>query len=247
MVGTDKERHFLEQLNLHEKIQFYEELVQYCTERRKMLFDNIIEDRTRHITVVLENIFQSQNASATLRTSEIMGIQDVHIIENEYEYTLNPDVALGAAQWIHCKKYNTQENNTKACLQELKQKGYLIAATLPNEKCISIEDIDLTQKIALVFGSEKTGLSDVAIEEADISVKIPMFGFTESYNISVSVALCLYELMQRLRKSDIDWKLSEDEKNLEKTLWAKLTINKNSDMLFDAIVNKLFPDKTIKR
>ena len=247
IINTDRERHFLQQLTLHEKVRFYEELAQYCLDRRKELLDNIIESRTKRVTVVLENIYQSQNASATLRTSEIMGVQDVHIIENEHEYTLNPDVVIGSAQWIHCRRYNELENNTKHCLNQLKQDGYLIAATLPNENCISIEDIDISKKIAFVFGNEKTGLSDIAIEAADVSVKIPMFGFTESYNISVSVALCLYELMQRLRKSDIDWRLSEDEKYLEKILWAKQSINKNPDMLFDAVTRKLFPEYAEKR
>lgn len=238
MEDLSKERELLEKIDLHNKEKIYEDLVQCCTDHRRQLFDSIIENRTRHITIVLENIFQSQNASAALRTSEILGIQDIHIIENEHEYTLNPDVALGASKWLNCKKYNASENNTKGCIDKLKNDGYIIAATLPNEKCVSIENLDISKKIALVFGSEKTGLSDIAIQEADISVKIPMFGFTESYNISVSVAICLYELTQRLRKSDVDWKLSEDEKLLEKILWAKRSINR-SDLLFNKTIQNI--------
>ena len=170
-----------------------------------------------------------------------MGIQDVHIIENEFEYVLNPDVALGSYRWINCLKYSEEENNTRACIDSLRREGYTIAATLPNEGCVSIEEVDVSQKIALVFGNEKTGLSEVMAKEADIAVKIPMFGFTESFNISVSVALCLYDLMQRLRKSDIDWRLSDEDKLLEKIKWARHSINTRPDAFFDSIASRLFP------
>lgn len=198
----------------------------FISENRKKRFGEVIEYRTRHITIVLEDIFQSQNASAVLRTCDCFGIQDVHIIETRNKYDVNPDVALGSSQWLNMFKYKGNENNTIACLSKLKEKGYKIIATSPHTNDCNIEDLPLESKTALVFGTELEGITEDVKKMADGFVKIPMFGFTESFNISVSAALILYSITRRLHQSVISWQLTEDEKNEILLKWQRNTINK---------------------
>ena len=188
------------------------------------LFEKVIANRTKHVTVALENIFQPQNASAVLRTADIFGIQDVHIIENDNEYNVNPRVVHGASKWINVHKYNEKENNTLDCINKLKADGYKVYGTTPHTDDCLIQDIPLDNKVALMFGTELTGLSDIAMKNVDGFVKIPMYGFTESLNISVSASICLYELSKRLKISDINWQLSEDDKLDQLIVWAKKVI-----------------------
>ncbi len=213
-------------MNKEEKQAFLEYLMQFITERRKQLFYEVMNYRTRHITIVLEDIYQSQNASAVLRTAEIYGIQDIHIIENRNQYKINRDVVLGSSKWINLYKYNTFENNTLACFENLREKGYKIYATTPHRDDVNLYDLNLNDKIALVFGSELPGLSKTAMENADGFVKIPMYGFTESFNISVSAAIFLSHLVERLHKMDINWQLSEDERLNILVQWAKNSVRK---------------------
>ena len=188
------------------------------------LFEKVIANRTKHVTVALENIFQPQNASAVLRTADIFGIQDVHIIENDNEYNVNPRVVHGASKWINLHKYNEKENNTLDCINKLKADGYKVYGTTPHTDDCLIQDIPLDNKVTLMFGTELTGLSDIAMKNVDGFVKIPMYGFTESLNISVSASICLYELSKRLKISDINWQLSEDDKLDQLIVWAKKVI-----------------------
>jgi tRNA (guanosine-2'-O-)-methyltransferase len=202
-------------------------LLKFITDKRNTLFDKVLSNRTRHITVVLEDIYQSQNASAVLRSCDITGIQDVHIIENNYEYAVNPDVALGSFKWLNLIKYSEHNTNTIAAFNKLRSEGYRIVATTPHKNDQTLEDIPLDKKVALVFGTELTGLSETAIENADEFLSIPMFGFTESFNISVSAALILYNLTNKLRNSAIEWHLTEEEKLEIKIEWAKRTIDRS--------------------
>ncbi len=187
-------------------------LKEMISDERWQKFHDIIDVRTRYITVVLEDIFQPHNASAVIRTCELMGIQDLHITENRNSYELNKDIVVGADKWINLYKFNENANNTLQCYKELKRKGYRIVATSPHKNDILITHLPLEQKTALVLGNEGDGLSETALEHADAFVKIPMYGFTESYNISVSAAICLYELTGRMRKEVINWQLTEEEK-----------------------------------
>jgi len=213
-------------------------LLTFLSENKRNLFYKIIEDRTKHVTVVLEDIFQPQNASAVLRSCDVFGIQDVHIIENRNKYTINPKVVHGASKWINLYKYNTQENNTLDCIDHLKADGYKIYATTPHTKDCLIQNIPLTDKIALLFGTEEIGLSKIAMQNADGFVKIPMFGFTESLNISVSAAISLYELSKRLKSSTINWQLSDEEKIEQLIGWSKKVI-KDGALIEKEFLNKL--------
>lgn len=207
-----------------------EYLLTFVSSHKQNLFENIIQYRTRYLTVVLEDIFQPHNASAVLRTCDCFGIQDVHIIENQNKYQVNPDVALGSIKWLNLIKYNQAENNTLDAIMKLRKKGYRIVATTPHNEGFTLDHLALDQKTALIFGQELRGLSDDTIQHADAWVKIPMVGFTESFNISVSAAIILHTLTEKLRKSSVVWQLSEDEMIETKLNWVKNTI-KRSELL----------------
>jgi tRNA (guanosine-2'-O-)-methyltransferase len=205
-------------------------LLSFISDNKVKKFGENIRHRTRHLTIVLEDIYQPHNASAVLRSCDCFGIQDVHIIENLNKYEVNPDVALGSAKWLTLIKYNKETENTRSCLVSLKKKGYKIVATSPHKNDFTPESLTLDKKTALVFGTELEGLTGNALEMADEYVRIPMYGFTESLNISVSAALLLFTLTERLRKSDINWQLSEEEKTDIMLQWARNVIKK-SDLI----------------
>ena len=214
-------------------------LSEHVTEGRNALFDKVLKDRTKYLTVVLEDIYQSHNASAVLRSCDCFGVQDVHIIENRNEYSVDRDVALGSSKWLSLHKYNEKENNTREALQELKKQGYRIVATTPHTNDVELYDFDVTKgKAAIVFGTELTGISDIVKEEADEFVRIPMYGFTESFNISVSAALVLQHLAHEIRRQNAAWKLSEEEMIDVKLQWFKATI-KSAELIEREFLKKI--------
>ena len=222
-----------------DKSALIEYLKEFATERRWELFNQIVDQRTRYITLILEDIYQPHNASAVLRTCDCFGIQDVHIIENRNEYEVNPDVSLGSDKWLTLKKYNKQENNTLNTIKELKSQGYRIVATTPHKNDIDLEDFDLEKgKAAFMFGTELRGLSNEALEQADEYLKIPMLGFTESFNISVSAAIIIHHLTHKLRKGNkTNWHLSSDEKKDILFDWLKTSV-KDSDRIIDTYLSQ---------
>ena len=202
----------------------------FLTDKRKNLFKNILDDRTRHFSVVLEDIYQAHNASAVVRTCDIFGIQDIHIIENKYTNKVSRHVAKGSQKWLNYYRYRADGDNTKVCLSSLKEKGYQIIATSPHNDSCLLQDFDITKKTAFVFGVEKEGVSDFVKEQADGFLKIPMFGFTESLNISVAAAIILQNATIKLRDSDVNWQLTDEEKDVLYFDWVKKTI-KNVDKI----------------
>jgi len=190
------------------------------SEHKIELFDHVASERTKHITLGIENIFQEHNASAVLRTCDCFGIQELHVIEKNNEFAINRDIALGAGRWIDVYNYGS-ENPSEDCMNLLKNQGYKIVATTPHTEAFTINDLPLEQPLAIFFGTEQEGLSESVLQAADYQVKIPMFGFTESFNISVSVAILLNTLRKRLVDSDIEWKLSQEEQTDLKIEWCK--------------------------
>lgn len=216
----------------HDQLLF-DHFAQFVSDHKKEFVDKVLSQRTRYVTVVLENIYQSQNASAVLRTCECMGIQDVHIVENTAKYQLNVRVLKGADKWLNLERYRTRgANNTETCFRKLKSEGYRILVASPSEGGVAVDEIDvLENKLALVFGNELHGASAYALEHADAKVKIPMYGFTESLNISVSVAICLNTLLPKLRQTPSkNISLSEAEQNAIKLSWYRKIV-KRSDIL----------------
>jgi len=206
------------------------ELVQYlsgfATANRLKRFEEVLQHRTRHLTVVLEDIYQPHNAAAVLRSCDCFGIQDVHVIENQNKFEANPDVELGSMKWITMHKHNQKENNTAECIASLKKSGYKIVVTSPHKNDCTIQELDINNKTALFFGTEMRGATPVAFEQADAFVKIPMVGFTESLNISVSAAVTLYTLTTRLKASLVNWRLSEREVMEIRLQWLKNSVPK---------------------
>lgn len=201
--------------------RFYE----HISDNKRNLFEAIILNRTKYATVVLENIFQPHNAAAVLRSCDCFGVQDVHIIENDWKYTPNKEIDMGSSKWLDLYRYNKETNNTISTINLLKQKGYKVIATSPHNSDQVIDQLPLDKPVALMFGTEATGLSDLALEHADDFVKLPMYGFTESYNISVSVALALFSVTERMRKNpEISWQLKHDEQTEIKLKWCKKVV-----------------------
>lgn len=222
------------QENTIELIKYMEGFV---SERRKGRLQEVLAERTRHMTVVLEDVYQAHNASAVLRSCDCFGVQDVHFIENRNKFKISEDVSMGSTQWLTINKYNAEENNTVKCLQDLKKKGYRIVATTPHKDDCTIAELDVTKPFALVFGTEIDGISETVFEMADEFVKIPMYGFTESFNISVCAALCMYELTTRMREQKTPTLISEKEKEEIYLEWLKASVAK-SDLIIKEYMNK---------
>ena len=220
-------------LDINTKLLTY--LEGFVTDKRKNLFRNILQDRTRHFTVVLEDIYQQHNASAVIRSCDIFGIQDIHVIENKYKSKVSKNIAKGSQKWLSFHNYKEDTNNTLECLNTLKSKGYQIIATSPHNNSSILHDFDISKKSAFVFGVEKTGVSDLVINNADGILKIPMVGFTESLNISVAAAIILENLTFNLRNSSVDWKLTNEEQKILYASWIEKTI-KNVDEIKERFI-----------
>ncbi len=201
-----------------------EYLLSFITENKRQIISSRLLQRTRHLTVVLEDIFEAHNASAVLRSADCFGVQDVHIIENTNFYRVNPKVVKGANKWIHIHQYREDHDNTTYCINQLKAKGYKIVATSPSTDSISLHELPVDKPLALMFGTEKLGLSSNAFELADYHMYIPMYGFTESLNVSVSAAICLEHLAYRIRAENAEWQLTTEEREALFDEWIRLCL-----------------------
>ncbi|MFP4618921.1 MAG: TrmH family RNA methyltransferase [Spirochaetaceae bacterium] len=207
--------------------ELIEHLSGFLTQERFEKMRRVLENRTRYLTVVLEDIYQPHNASAVLRSCDGFGVQDAHIIENRNSYRINPGVELGTSAWLSLHTFNRGSYNTPEALRYLQERGYRIAATSPHTEGTALEDYDLLKgKTALFFGNELEGLSGELLEEADEHIRIPMYGFVESFNISVSCALTLHHLTYKLRRLSVDWRLSEEEREEILLHWLRGSIKR---------------------
>lgn len=204
--------------------RLYEILSEHLTDRKRQLFEKIVNDRTRYLTLVLEDIYQAQNASAIQRSAESWGVQDLHIIENEHYFKHHKRISKGAGNWLTLHRYNSEVNNSEACFKKLKEEGYQIAVTMLDDTSISIYDLDLSKKTAVVMGTELTGASDIALKYSDKKVIIPTYGFTESLNVGAAAAVITQVLVERLRREQRPWQLTDEEKLKLKIEWACKTI-----------------------
>ena len=206
-------------------------LSSFVTEERVELFQTKIKERSRHLTVVLEDVFQSRNISAAMRSADCFGLQDVHIIENRNKFISDKTVSLGAGEWLNIIQHNKTKQNTQLCIENLKKQGYQIIATTPHNSDITLNEVDIeNNKIAILLGTELTGLSNEALSLADKKMKIEMHGFTESLNISVSAAICCQNLSNKMRKSDINWKIEENEADEIMLNWLRNTIKSSEEI-----------------
>lgn len=206
-------------------------------EVKGQLFDDVASNRTRYLTVLLEEIYQEHNASAVLRSCDCFGIQELHVVESKNQYKVQRDIARGAGRWVDLFNYNEGTTPLMDAVSKLKSQGYKIAALTP-DATLSVFDIPLDQPLALSFGTEWEGISDEIREVADYKVAIPMVGFTESFNVSVSVALTLQALRQRLVASDLAWKLTEEEQTDVKLKWCQRYM-RNGDVVRKELEKRL--------
>ena len=204
-------------------------LESYLTEHRRIRFKKVLAERTKHFTVATEDVYQLHNTSAVIRSCDVFGIQEVNIVEEVNSKRVDREIAMGAQKWVDLNRYHS----TKDCINNLKTRGYQIVATTPHVLDCDLIDFDISKKSCFFFGRETEGLSQHVIDSADCFLKIPMVGFTESLNISVSAAIILQHVTAKLKTSEIQWQLTEEEL-LEKRLdWIKKTIKD-----YDAIVER---------
>lgn len=213
-------------------------LEQFVTDNRKARLMEVLHNRTRHITVVLEDLFQTQNISAVMRSCECYGIQDAYIVENRNEFIVHQDISMGSDKWLTLHRYPNAEHNMKQCIDDLHAKGYKVVATLPDEKKTTIHDLPIEEKTAFLFGTELTGLSEEAIKYADCNALIPMYGFTESFNISNSAAIILSSFSERMRHSNVQWSLNEEESDELYFEWLQKSMRDAEGVIRQFLANR---------
>jgi tRNA (guanosine-2'-O-)-methyltransferase len=212
----------------HDLVQYLKEFV---VDERRVLFEEKIQQRTKHITVVLENIFQGRNISASIRSADCFGVQDVHVIENDNIFNDDSEVSMGADKWVSTTRYNQEKHNTAKAIKKLKADGYQVIATTPHNSDCDLYDIEISdQKIALIFGAEVRGCSEQTLKLADRRMRIPMYGFTESFNISVSVSLCLQHLTYKMRNSAVNWRMSQEQQDNTLLQWLRNSIKSSAQI-----------------
>ena len=199
----------------------YSMLSPFLTEARRERFEEVLNQRMAWVTVVTEDLFNPHNISAVLRSCDCFGIQSAHIIEDSNPYRTSPGVSKGAYKWLDIRRHT----DTVHALEKLKSQGYAICCTTPHTDDTTPEEVPLEQPLALVFGSEGPGISEAAKATADHFIRIPMHGFTESFNISVAAALTLQTITARVRqRADLDWHIREDERIRILGDWAERTV-----------------------
>ena len=201
-------------------IDYLNYLENFLTENRKERFLKVLQNRTKHFTIVVEDVFQMHNTSAVMRSCEVFGIQELNVIEQRFGKSIDKEIAMGAQKWVDIRTFDSVSN----CIDTMKEKGYQIIATTPHENVCLLDNFDISKPSALFFGTERDGLSEEILKRADGFLKIPMVGFTESLNISVSAAIIIQNLTNRLRNSTLDWQLSEEEILEKRLIWAKNSI-----------------------
>ena len=202
-----------------------EQFREILTPHKVELFKRIAEDRTRHISIALEDLFHEHNASAVIRSCDCFGIQDLYTIEDKNKYVLQRNIALGSGRWIDLHRFTNKETASLDCLNHLREKGYKLVATSPHVNAYTPETLPIEEPIALMFGTERRGLTESILANADYHLTIPMYGFTESFNLSVSVAIILQTLRNRLEKAAFPWKLSMEEQDALQIIWSTRILN----------------------
>jgi len=219
--------------NLFADPEYLAYLEEFITENRKNNFVRVLENRTKHFAIAVEDVFQLHNTSAVMRSCEVFGIQDLHVVEAKYGKQIDKEIAMGAEKWVDIHRHNSNQ----VCIDNLRAQGYQIVATTPHTEDANLDAFDISKPSALFFGTEKLGLSDEVIAQADCFLKIPMVGFTESLNISVSAAIIIQHITNKLRQSDIDWKLTPAQILEKKIDWTRKTI-KDIDFITQKYIEK---------
>ncbi len=204
----------------------------FVSDERNELFLRLIENRTDYFTIILEDLYQTHNQSAILRSADCFGIEQVHIIENRNSFNPSSTVSRGAKHWLNIIRHNSGKSNTADAIRYLKERGYRIIATTPHADDMEVSKFRIEDgPAAFIFGTELTGISETAIRSADGFVKIPMYGFTESFNVSVCAAILMYDITTRLHNSDIAWHLTEERRYEVLLEWYKHAVKSSDEIL----------------
>lgn len=198
----------------------------FLTDRRKDLFERVLDQRTNFFTIATQDVYQLHNTSAVIRSCDVFGIQNVHVVEELHGKRIDREIAMGAQKWVDVNRYSSAQD----CIENLKSMGYRIVATSPH-KGLPLEKFDISQPAAFFFGTEKDGLTEDVMQQADAFIRIPMVGFTESLNISVSAAIIIQNVTSRLRNTDQDWKLTKEERKKIRLDWAKKSIKSSDELI----------------
>lgn len=219
-----------DKLSFEDKTALWEVISEYITPERQAIYDRILQYRTRHFTIAVEDIFQEHNAGALTRTAECYGVQDLHVMKNHNEFKIAKGMAKGASQWIDAYKFDG-ENSVVKCMDFLRNKGYQIVATTPDSSKQHLKDFDISNKSAFFFGTEKNGLDNRVFEQADQHLHVPIYGVTESFNVSITASVILHELTSKLHQANFDWQLTPEEQVTKRLEWAYGTLNR-SEILY---------------
>ncbi|MFD0837064.1 TrmH family RNA methyltransferase [Mariniflexile aquimaris] len=212
-------------------LKLLEHLESFLTDSRKEKFTKVLQQRTKHFTVATEDVYQLHNTSAVIRSCDVFGIQEVNIVEERNSKRIDREIAMGAQKWVDINRFHS----VKDCVLNLKAKGYQIVATTPHANDCELHEFDVTKKSCFFFGRETEGLSEEVLKVADCYLKIPMVGFTESLNISVSAAIILQHVTTKLKQSTINWQLTEEELLAKRLDWIRKTIKS-----YDEIVQRFY-------
>ncbi len=207
--------HFLARLGPDHRRQLTAELTAMIQPRRLARMDAVLAARTRRLAVLCEDLYHPHNAAAVLRSAECFGVQDVHVVEDAHRFRPGARSAAGADRWLTLRRWP----DLAAATDHLHRGGYRLAATSLDTGSVDLDTIPLDRPVALLLGTEETGLSEAALAAADLHVHVAMVGFTESLNVSVTAALCLERLTSRLRATRQDWPLSTPEREDLRLVW----------------------------
>ena len=202
---------------------------QFLTEERVEVLRRTLASRTRYMTILTENTFHPQNASALVRHCEAFGLQDLHTVETRCKFNPNVNIVRGTDKWVDI----TRHESTEEAISTLKGAGYRLVATTPHRESCTPETFDVAKgPFCLVFGTEHAGVSDEIIEAADEYLRIPMCGMVESLNVSASAAILIYMLSQRMRLTpSIDWTLKEDDAREMLFRWVMSSVKDSERIL----------------
>lgn len=201
---------------MNDLAQTFEYLKQFLTEERLAKIDHFSQESSDFVLPVMDDVYQFRNAAAIIRSVEACAFHKVIAMEEENVFNPNLTVTKGAETWVEVEKMPKNLDS----LKNIKERGYKILAVSLEKNAVMLPDYQVTEPIALVFGTELEGVSKEVIDFADETLAIPMYGFTKSYNVSVAAGICMYELKQKLLRSDIDYKLSEEKLLKMKIRWA---------------------------
>lgn len=201
---------------------------QFVMEERFETIKRVLDNRTQYMALCAENTFHPHNASALIRHCDAFGVQDFHTIESLCDFRPSKNVVQGTVNWIDPYRHS----RTSEAIDYFRANGYRVVATTPHDSETTPELFDIEGgKFALIFGTELQGVSDEMIESADEFLKIPMYGFIDSLNVSASAAIVLHVLAQRLHSSEVDWQLSDNEYARLLLDWTMKTVRKSEKIL----------------